>query len=239
MPKIGDKKTTTDTYVKYSQFLFSLRFIVNKLFPILIIYLVFFLVNCSFVRPADPRFRTKAIMNEEYTGFISRDFFQVVVTVDASVQEIPIQEKRKDCMRRSVPARNKITIPILLKESKDSENDRFRGINQIQYAYPGAEASSQSQSSTSPSLDTTPRGPIATPLSPPTKLDEPSYGDELFDKKLTYLQGEYSWFLNSFILYKEDYTNPKECIFIYRVAKKGLHERVENTEISIDWKEYK
>lgn len=238
MPKIGDKKNMVDKYIKYSQFIFPLRPKVNKLFLILFFCNIFFHFNCSFVRPADPRFRTKAIMNEEYTGFISRDFFQVVVKVDSSVQEIPIKDRRLDCMRRSVPARNKITIPILLKETKDSENDRFRGINQIQNAYSGADESSETNSQTS-IFDSSNSGSIASPLSPPSTEEEESYGTELFDKKLSYLQGEFSWFLESFILYKEDYTNPKECVFIYRVAKKGLHKRVENTQISIDWKEYK
>lgn len=195
------------------------------------------------LKPADPRFREKAIRNEKFSGFIARDFFQVIVTVDPTTAEIPIREKRKECLRRSVPLRNQLTIPLLLKETKDGENDRFRGINNIYKSYTGV---SQNQATPSPmsalmGAQAEPTGPVASAVSrTPRNLPKGSYNSSAYihNKKLDFLQGEYAWFLDSFQLYKEDYSDPDSCVFIYRVAKKGLLEKVEETNLSINWKEF-
>jgi hypothetical protein len=247
------------------------------------------LIQCYWIRPADPNFRVKPLANEEFTGFISRDFFQLVVKVDASAKEAPMIDKRQDCKRRSISLRNKATIPLLVKEVKDAENDRFRGINRIRYSYPrlGSAGDTAGSGGFDPSGANT---PIATPLFPPAqqpsplapgtagaagqtpnqmqgqqgqtnqqnrqnrqgadgKTEEndgsqslfeikPKHGNLLFNKEMEYLQGEFSWFLDSYTLYKEDYSDPKECVFIYRVAKKGLYERIEKTNLSVKWEDY-
>lgn len=263
----------------------GVRFLFNYIFKVILALVILLLHQCYWIRPSDPNLRIKPLANEEFSGFISRDFFQLVVKVDASVREIPIRDKRNDCKRRSVPLRNRLTIPLLVQEVKDAENDRFRGINRIRYSYPrvGSAGDTASAGGFDPTGANT---PIASPLFPPSQQgilpgvagagsrpgaqqgaqsqnnmnnqnrgvisggtgDEDGsqslfelktkHGDSLIDKELFYLQGEFAWFLDSYQLYKEDYTDPKECIFIYRVAKKGLHERIEKTNLSVNWEDY-
>jgi len=222
-------------------------------------------LSCQWVKPADPKFQKKPLANESYSGFISRDFFQLVVEVPIKLDPIPLKKLREDCKQRSVPIRNRMTIPILIQEVKDSENDRLRGINRIRYSYPrqGSASDPASQGGIDPSGSST---PIATPLFPTPLVRRPSperssppnlgtgesqfenpeteegrefsYGNLLFDRNLSYLQGEFAWFLDSYRLYKEDYSQPGKCVFIYRVAGKGLYDRVEETNLSIPWKDY-
>lgn len=239
--------------------------------------IVFFVLglHCSWIQIADPNFRKKPLEMEDYSGFIARDFFQIVVKVDATARDIPIRDRREDCKRRSIPLRNRMTIPLLLQESKDNENDRLRGINRIQKSYPSPDSATNTGGSAfDPSGSSL---PIITPLFPSSKMPKKSastspnagpnssnsqsqnssqkdkdedentfslfgeretHGDLLFDPKMVYLQGEFAWFLDSYKLYKEDYTNPKKCVFVYRIAKKGLYEKLENTKVSIDWEDY-
>ncbi len=223
---------------------------------------IFFLKHCSFVKPADPNYRAVAFYNEQHSGFISKDFFQIRVEVNTTAKELPILSKREDCKRRSILIRNELTIPLLIKEVKDMENDRLRGINKIQKSY-SADTKGQAQTNTATSLLAQPSQPVPYPLAPlaqvqknrpqqtiPGQTPTPSIMDRKDEKedeiknkllikpKMEYLQGEFAWLLDEMKLFKEDYTKKEKCVFIYRAAKKGLYERLEETKLSIDMEQY-
>ena len=62
----------------------------------------YFILLCFyFCKPADPNYRTKPLQNTEYTGFISREFFQAVVEVPLTKEELTILEERKSLSQRS------------------------------------------------------------------------------------------------------------------------------------------
>ncbi|MCZ8238547.1 MAG: hypothetical protein O9310_08935 [Leptospiraceae bacterium] len=238
----------------------------NNLFPILTIVNIFFILHCSFIKPSDPNFRAKAFYNEQYSGFISDDFFQIRVVTNLTVKEIPVLEKRKDCKRRSYAIRNELTVPILINELKEIENDRFKGINRIRKSYSPVVKSANNQSTNFNALTLPPEAPVPYPLVPLSEAQKnrpqqntpgiantqnnpnlPSNSannngneiksENLFKPKMEYLQAEFSWLLDSLILYKEDYSEKEKCIFIYRAAKKGLYEKLEQTKLSVDWEQ--
>lgn len=234
--------------------------------------LCFSFLSCGILRPADPQFRRIPLQNEEYSGFISRDYFQVVVKVPSSAKPLPIQIAREDCKNRAIQERNRITVALLINEIKQMENDRLRGINQIQNQYPtpGSAGDTSNQGGLDPSGS---NKPIAHPLFPFRQEPRPIPGgapttnpssastvsvtqtpspntpespiqrqkrkeDLLFQKDLSYLQGDFAWFLDSLKLYKEDYSRSHECIFIFRLAENDLYGKLERTKISIRWEDY-
>jgi hypothetical protein len=234
----------------------------KKLSFLIILVNIFFHKHCSLIKPADPNYRAVVFYNEQHSGFISKDFFQIRVEVNATAKELPILSKREDCKRRSILLRNELTIPILIKEVKDIENDRLRGINKIQKSY-ASDSKSQAQPNTTASLLAQPTQPVPYPLAPlaqvqknrpqqnttgqqatPGLMEKRNESEEeiknklLIKPKMEYLQGEFSWLLDEMKLFKEDYTKKEKCVFIYRAAKKGLYERLEETKLSIDMEQY-
>jgi len=236
----------------------------NNLFPIAIIVNIFFNVQCSFIKPSDPNFRAKAFYNEQHSGFIADDFFQIRVETNLTVKEISLLDKRTDCRRRSYALRNELTVPILLNELKEIDSDRLKGINRIRNSYAPAVANNQTGSLGA--LSTPASEPVPYPLIPLAQaqknqpqqnipgvannpnnknlgantagdLDEQSQSGNLFKPKMEYLQSEFSWLLDAMVLYKEDYSEKEKCIFIYRAAKKGLYDKLEQTRLSVDWEQ--
>ncbi|MCB1180008.1 MAG: hypothetical protein KDK36_20690, partial [Leptospiraceae bacterium] len=179
----------------------------NKILP----YLFFFLFNLiiSNCYPADPNFKIKPLKNTSYSGFISRDFFQVVVEVRSPDKELTIGQERNYCKEKSLIERDKKTIPLLVKEaSMETPNEkRFRydekykkessGLNTFVHEDPGWRESNE------------------------------NYLEDSLNFSLS--RGEFAWFLDSMFIYREDYSEAGKCKFIYRNIQENLYEKVAKT----------
>ncbi|MCX8000147.1 MAG: hypothetical protein N3A69_14535, partial [Leptospiraceae bacterium] len=82
-----------------------------------------FLLNCQI---ADPNYKLKTFENEDYTGFIAKDFFQVIVEIPLEITDKPILEQRETCKLESLRKRNEITLPILRKIASSSFQNQKR-----------------------------------------------------------------------------------------------------------------
>jgi hypothetical protein len=290
-------------YAKVSQIrsIAILPFGAGKTFQLLV-FLVFFPVfllgNCSLFRVSDENFAKKPLQNEEFTGFVSKEFFQIVVQTPKLGKERSIREERDQCKRDSVAIRNQKTIPLLVREVQDQEEDRFQGLNRFRRVYKsgdlaqaggggqdaspagmpgrvnlsGVEANNALVKPLYPKKDrdrmdasSGPTGalPGANRQSPAPNTQNPGgmlgslnqrpgaggiegnlpilensdLNHELIRKDFSELSGEFAWFLDSFFLYKEDYSKPNTCIFVYRVIQKDLYEKIAKTKLSVRWKE--
>jgi hypothetical protein len=88
----------------------------NVILPILFLFLF---LGCY---PADPNYATKPLSNIEHNGFVSKDFFQVVVTTEIEFSEDRgILEERIFCKNQGFLDRDKKTIEILKKEFRKKE----------------------------------------------------------------------------------------------------------------------
>lgn len=153
----------------------------------LLFLVIIYILNCKI---SDPNFAKKPLLNTTYTGFISREFFQVVVNVPVLQDEKTILKERETCLQKSISERDKITIPILreiaVKNPKNKEN--FTGI-------------------------------------------KVNVGES--KKKPELSRGEFSWFLDSMFLFKEDYSSRNNCNFVFRIIQENLYDKVENVGLVI------
>lgn len=75
-----------------------------------IFLLLFCFYNCTV---SDPNYLKKTLSNVSHTGFISRDFFQVVVEIPILSSELTILKEREWCIQKALQERDRVTIPIL------------------------------------------------------------------------------------------------------------------------------
>jgi len=187
------------------------------------IALIFLLISC---RPADPFFRLKPLMNIEYTGFISRDFFQVVVNVDMTTKELPINGLRASCKNEANKKKDQVTIEYLKK------NYISRKIKDNPFAPKKDQGESKDFTTNIQMKDTDESKKTEKEKGKPS----PEFG--LYNKTNYQLtRGEFAWFLDAMFLYREDYSNPEKCIFVYRIIEDGLYKKVEATNILIEEQE--
>lgn len=189
--------------------------------------LVFFLfLLFSLCKPADPNYRSKPLQNTDYTGFISRNFFQAVVEVPLTKEELTILEERKSCQREALKRRDGIVLPLLKKiameddwnrKERELEKDRASDTEKAKQKNDEFKKTLAEAKSTSP--------------------DDAS----IFDKKIKGTtksqnplvnRGEFAWFLDTMFIYKEDYSNPEKCSFVFRNIQDKLYERVEKTKLT-------
>lgn len=79
--------------------------------------------NCQI---SDPEHKIKTYEIEDYTGFIARDFFQVVVEIPLEPSDKTILETREICKNLSIQKRNELTLPILKEIASSSSFNRER-----------------------------------------------------------------------------------------------------------------
>ena len=189
--------------------------------------LVFFLfLLFSFCKPADPNYRSKPLQNTDYTGFISRNFFQAVVEVPLTKEELTILEERKSCQREALKKRDGMVLPLLKKIAmEDDWNRKERNLEKERTS--DTEKAEQEKDEFKKSLGE----------AKSTSADDAS----IFDKKISSLskaknplinRGEFAWFLDSMFIYKEDYSDPEKCSFVFRNIQDKLYERVEKTKLT-------
>lgn len=204
------------------------------------------LFTFSVCKPADPNYRIKPLQNTDYTGFIARNFFQAVVEVPLTKEELPILEERKSCLRDAMRQRDKVVIPILkqiamenewnererkfeMEKSDDSEKERQRRIEfknlpvDTQQLPPGTTSSNTTTGSTMTATNALPQNQ--------NKLDDKDTKPKK-PKNPLLNRGEFAWFLDSMFIYKEDYSNPEKCSFVFRNIQEDLFEQVERTRLS-------
>lgn len=176
------------------------------------LYLISIIIGCT---PVDPDFRVKPLRNSDYTGFISREFFQVVVEVDLQEMDGSIEKLREECQKESLVKRDKLALPILREVA--SANPKNRRL----YASDGKNHEADQFLASFERKTSTWKKPVS----------------DLGITAETVYRGDFVWLLDQMFLHKEDYSKPGKCKFVYRNISKNLYEKVENTVLSIPTKE--
>lgn len=184
------------------------------------------LLTFYFCKPADPNYRSKPLQNTEYTGFISRTFFQAVVEVPLTKEELTILDERKSCMKEAMKKRDRIVVPILKKVAmEDKWNERERNLEKER-----ADDKDKAKQKEDEYLKSLPDAKSALPE------DASIYDKKTVEAKKAKSpmvnRGEFAWFLDSMFIYKEDYSDPEKCSFVFRNIQDKLFERVEKTKLS-------
>ncbi|MCK6381716.1 MAG: hypothetical protein L6Q54_10800 [Leptospiraceae bacterium] len=188
--------------------------------------LVFFGTSIFYCKPADPYFRLKPLLNTEYTGFISKNFFQVVVSVDMTKDELPINELRKFCKKEADRKKEQITIEYL-KENyilKKIKNNPFASVKEkAKTKDKNIEESTEKKNE----------------VQAEEEISKESNTSLYNPKNYQLTRGEFYPFLESMFLYREDYSKPEKCTFVYRIIEDGLYEKIEKTNKFIEESETK
>ena len=101
-------------------------------------FLLIINLNCTI---SDPNYINKPLQNLTYTGFISRDFFQVVVEIPIDSKELPILKEREKCNQKAISERDRLTVPILRSiaassfKNKTKEPSSFKNYKTISKNY--------------------------------------------------------------------------------------------------------
>lgn len=97
--------------------------------------LSFSLILCLFYigcYPADPNYSLKPLQNTEYTGFISRDFFQIVIETHPPIADgLSIEEEREHCKKEAISLRDQKTILYLKNVIIKSQKSEWSAFNII------------------------------------------------------------------------------------------------------------
>lgn len=212
------------------------------MFRWLTVLILFALVFCE---PADPEFRRKAWDNVTDTGFISREYFQAVVTVPMPNQEKPLLELREECKARALRKRDEISVPILatqLREEKRYLQGTARrtpvpsyvppaqhpqvGITGVAVS-PGAATASLTPNQPAQSTATSPQTQQQQPSTPSdANKESASRKKEAVNADFLAYRAAFSWFFEGFFLYREDYSDPKNCTLVYRIVQADLLKRI-------------
>ncbi|WP_241686749.1 hypothetical protein [Leptospira stimsonii] len=207
---------------------------------------ILFFFSCV---PADPEYRQKVLENVRDTGFISREFFQILVKVPLPSKDVGIQELRNQCRKIAETKRDEMAVSILITEIRES--DRLFGVIKPDLASnntnpalptqitnttsvsstPGGVAVSGTSTNTTTTQSSNPYGP-STGASTTSAIPDPKAAEREKEKAKRLSQdvlvyrGAFAWFLNSMFLFREDYSDPANCTFIYRNIQKDLYANV-------------
>ncbi|MCW7462268.1 hypothetical protein [Leptospira limi] len=208
--------------------------------------------SCRLFTIADPNYVERALQNESDEGFISREFFQIKVEIPVTYREIAGKERREDCKKRAFVERETLSLPYLLKiqrqqhkfgegfdsyskslEGKDRQTRLIANAPQITTAT-GTAATTSTTQSVIPQSTQNPNTTSNTNTSsnPNQNLDGVRgipQNQKQNDRENLH---NFAWFFDSLHLYKEDYSDPTKCAFLFRNIQPKLMERVEKTPIS-------
>ncbi|TGM52712.1 hypothetical protein [Leptospira adleri] len=203
---------------------------------------ILFFFSCV---PADPEYRQKVLENVKDTGFISREFFQILVKVPLPSKDAGIQELRNQCRKVAETKRDEMAVSILITEIRES--DRLFGSIQPDLANNNTNPTLPSQITNTTSVSTTPGGVAVSgsstnsttqssnpygPSTGPSANPDPKAAErekekaKLLNQDVLVYRGAFAWFLNSMFLFREDYSDPANCTFIYRNIQKDLYANV-------------
>ncbi|MCW7472758.1 hypothetical protein CH369_07990 [Leptospira levettii] len=208
--------------------------------------------SCRLFTIADPNYVERALQNESDEGFISREFFQIKVEIPVTYREIAGKERREECKKRAFIERESLSLPFLLKIQR--QQHRFgEGLDTSSKSLEGKDR--QTRLVTNAPQMTTATGTIATTSTTQTVVpqSQQSVGTTSNTnttpnptQNLDGVRGipqtqkkndrenlhNFAWFFDSLHLYKEDYSDPTKCAFLFRNIQPKLMERVEKTPIS-------
>ncbi|PJZ37679.1 hypothetical protein CH354_10610 [Leptospira levettii] len=208
--------------------------------------------SCRLFTIADPNYVERALQNESDEGFISREFFQIKVEIPVTYREIAGKERREECKKRAFIERESLSLPFLLKIQR--QQHRFgEGLDTSSKSLEGKDR--QTRLVTNAPQMTTATGTIATTSTTHTVVpqSQQSVGTTSNTnttpnptQNLDGVRGipqtqkkndrenlhNFAWFFDSLHLYKEDYSDPTKCAFLFRNIQPKLMERVEKTPIS-------
>ncbi|TGL11314.1 hypothetical protein [Leptospira levettii] len=208
--------------------------------------------SCRLFTIADPNYVERALQNESDEGFISREFFQIKVEIPVTYREIAGRERREECKKRAFIERESLSLPFLLKIQR--QQHRFgEGLDSYSKSLEGKDR--QTRLVTNAPQMTTATGTIATTSTTQTVVpqSQQSVGTTSNTnttpnptQNLDGVRGipqtqkkndrenlhNFAWFFDSLHLYKEDYSDPTKCAFLFRNIQPKLMERVEKTPIS-------
>ncbi|EMO29466.1 hypothetical protein LEP1GSC170_2584 [Leptospira interrogans serovar Bataviae str. HAI135] len=216
------------------------------------IYLLFLSISIltfhSVCVPADPEYRQKVLENIKDTGFISREFFQILVKVPLPAKDMGIKELRNQCRKIAETKRDEMAVSILLKEIRGNElifsgplppdltsslppalPGQITTTTAASSAVPGSIAVSGNAVGTNP---TTNPNQTASTTNTTTSIPDPKAAEKNKEKEkqlnqdILVYRGAFAWFLNTMFLFREDYTDSANCTFIYRNIQKDLYANV-------------
>lgn len=198
--------------------------------------------------PADPEYRQKVLENIKDTGFISREFFQILVKVPLPAKDMGIKELRNQCRKIAETKRDEMAVSILLKEIRGNElifsgplppdltsslppslPGQITTTTAASSAVPGSIAVSGNAVGTNP---TTNPNQTASTTNTTTSIPDPKAAEKNKEKEkqlnqdILVYRGAFAWFLNTMFLFREDYTDSANCTFIYRNIQKDLYANV-------------
>ncbi len=207
----------------------------NRVYQVLLVLIL--LGNCE---PADPEFRRKAWDNVSESGFISNEYFQVVVTVPVPNQERPILELREECKARAIRKRDELSITLLLAQIAEERKTFIGvGVNPTVPNYepmPGPPVSIRTQSTAAPgggSIATqTVQAAQAQPVESPPQQKVEKKKTEIVNADYLAYRASFSWLLDRLFLYREDYSDQKRCTLIYRIVEADLLKRILESPIT-------
>ncbi|MCZ8341835.1 MAG: hypothetical protein O9301_02285 [Leptospira sp.] len=218
---------------------------------LLILTIVF---SCKHFQPADPVLSERILLNESDVGFISREFFQIKVDIPVTSREVSGEEKRKECKKRALIERERLTLPYLI-DTQRGHYERGEGFAAFDASKDGAKRRerirSLDQNTGNPPVSILGDDPVSrnsrqsqtlsmNDSSPNPLQSSTNQSKDPLDVKAnpqTDIPIEYSqafaWFFESSFIYKEDYSVRGRCSFLFRNIQPKLYERVETTEVLI------
>ncbi|ONF94346.1 hypothetical protein [Leptospira santarosai] len=190
--------------------------------------------------PADPEYREKVLENVRDTGFISREFFQILVKVPLPVKDAGVRELRNQCRKIAETKRDEIAVSILLTEIRANEQITKGALlpdltSSLPLPLPGQITNTTSVSTAPGSIavsggtnqqTNTNQGSTTPTPSDPKEMEKNKEKEQLLNQDVLVYRGAFAWFLNSLFLFREDYTDPSNCTFIYRNIQKDLYSNV-------------
>ncbi|TGL67267.1 hypothetical protein [Leptospira levettii] len=208
--------------------------------------------SCRLFTIADPNYVERALQNESDEGFISREFFQIKVEIPVTYREIAGKERREECKKRAFIERDSLSLPFLLKIQRQ-KHQWGDGLDSYSKSLEGKDR--QTRLVTNAPQMTTATGTIATTSTTQTVVPQSQQSVGITsntnttpnpNQNLDGVRGipqtqkkndrenlhNFAWFFDSLHLYKEDYSDPTKCAFLFRNIQPNLMERVEKTPTS-------
>ncbi|TGM28560.1 hypothetical protein [Leptospira levettii] len=208
--------------------------------------------SCRLFTIADPNYVERALQNESDEGFISREFFQIKVEIPVTYREIAGKERREECKKRAFIERESLSLPFLLKIQRQ-KHQWGDGLDSYSKSLEGKDR--QTRLVTNAPQMTTATGTIATTSTTQTVVPQSQQSVGITSntnttpnptQNLDGVRGipqtqkkndrenlhNFAWFFDSLHLYKEDYSDPTKCAFLFRNIQPNLMERVEKTPTS-------
>jgi len=158
-----------------------------------------------------------------------------------TLDETPIRDQRAKCKRDAYSKALDLSMPFLI-DAKERTYSELIGFEKYLTTKQGKERTARSpnpqsslQSLGRPATSESQTSSVANPFAPkPQETDGMEEDEETISKEKLYLT-TFGWFFEEMKLFKEDYTQKGKCTFLYRRIEENLYEKVENTEVPMEF----